>query len=67
MCKEELQGKREYQELLSGIPEESGVVHGDLEISDSDDEIREKNIDIPDKVIQSNVENEDDDPDGLWF
>lgn len=62
-----MQDKRQYQELMSGIPEESGVVHDDLEISDSDDEMKEKNIDIPEKVIQSNVDNEDDDPDGLWF
>ena len=59
--------KRQYQELMSGVPEESGVVHDDLEISDSDDEMKEKNIDIPDKIVQSNVDNEDDDPDGLWF
>lgn len=67
MCKEEMQDKRQYQELMSGVPEESGVVHDDLEISDSDDEMKEKNIDIPDKIVQSNVDNEDDDPDGLWF
>ncbi|XP_065225060.1 transcription initiation factor TFIID subunit 1 isoform X2 [Planococcus citri] len=67
MCKEEMQDKRQYQELMSGVPEESGGVHDDLEISDSDDEMKEKNIDIPDKIVQSNVDNEDDDPDGLWF
>lgn len=69
LCKEEMQDKRQYQELMSGVPEESpGVVHNDLEISDSDDETKERNIDIPEKVVQSNVpENEDDDPDGLWF
>lgn len=59
--------KRQYQELMSGVPEERNVVNNDLEISDSDDEVKEKNIDIPEKVIQSNVDNDNDDQDDLWF
>lgn len=55
--------------MLSGVREKSpDVVNDDLEISDSDDEIKEHNIVVPQKVMQSSVvENEDDDPEGLWF
>ena len=70
LCKEELQGKRQYQELMANVPEQSpGVVQNDLEISDSDDEATERNIDVPEKVVTTTAmtENEDDDPDGLWF
>lgn len=69
LCKEEIQDKRHYQELLSGVSEKSpDVVNDDLEVSDSDDETKEHNIDVPQKVMQSSVvENEDDDPEGLWF
>lgn len=69
--REETQDKRQYQELLSGVPEVDATgcnVDKDLEISDSDEEVKERNIDVPEKVVHSNaVEMDDDDQDGLWF
>lgn len=68
LCKEEMHGKRHYQELLSGFQEDSDVVHDDLEISDSDDEIKERNVNESEKLGHLNTtENEEDDQDGLWF
>ncbi len=66
-----LDDERQYQELMSGIPDDSGLVNKDLEISDSDDEakeVKERNIDVPEKFVQSNpIEMDDDDQDELWF
>lgn len=74
LCREEVHGKPEYVELMSGIPEEVSTVQEDLEISDSDEEnrkIKDHDIDLmSENVITSSkaaAEMDDDDADGLWF
>lgn len=70
LCREDAQGKRDYQELTAGVPEDSNSVQADLEISDSDDESksRERNIEVPEKVVNSNTgDGDDEDYDDLWF
>lgn len=71
LCREDTQGKRNYQELVVGVPEDSNSVQADLEISDSDDERKERkirNIEVPEKIVSSNTgEGDDEDYDDLWF
>lgn len=72
LCREDAQGKRDYQELMAGVPDDSNSVQADLEISDSDDERKERkvrNIEVPEKVVSNSNTGEGDDEDygDLWF